>query len=220
MVVHIAIVDSLPMYRQGVATVLSAAGHTVEAPADVLEWTRRGERGVVLLSLESDQDWELLRRLRQVSATHVVIALIGEESPVLGARAVRAGAQSVLPRQVTAGTLRRTVEAAGEGQAVMPAVVAAELANGVPRTDSAANSPGRRQLSWLRQLAEGVTVAQLARRAGYSERAMFRLLQALYREMGVTTRIQAIVRAQEEGWLRAGAVPSEDVPARSGETRG
>ncbi|SEU14237.1 helix-turn-helix domain-containing protein [Nonomuraea wenchangensis] len=55
-----------------------------------------------------------------------------------------------------------------------------------------------------------MTVADLADRAGYSERAMFRLLQALYREIGVATRIQAIVRAQERGWLAVVTGPHED----------
>jgi DNA-binding NarL/FixJ family response regulator len=58
------------------------------------------------------------------------------------------------------------------------------------------------QMAWLRHLASGMTVAELARVAGYSERAMFRLLQSLYRQLGARTRIEAIVRAQEQGWLR------------------
>ncbi|AQZ63306.1 two component transcriptional regulator, LuxR family [[Actinomadura] parvosata subsp. kistnae] len=207
MVVHVAVVDPLPMYRQGVASVLSAAGHAVDTPADVLAWVRHGPHRVVLLTLESEQDWDLLRRLRDADGTHAVIALVGEDSAVLGVRAVRTGARSVLPRGVTPGTLRRTVEATLDGQAVLPADVAAALASGAHSTGEGAAAPEPQQLSWLRQLADGVTVAQLARRAGYSERAMFRLLQELYRDMGVRTRIQAIVRAQEEGWLRAGPEP-------------
>jgi DNA-binding CsgD family transcriptional regulator len=53
----------------------------------------------------------------------------------------------------------------------------------------------------LRQLAAGATVAQLADRAGYSERAMFRLLHALYRQLGARSRIEAILHAQTSGWL-------------------
>ena len=95
-------------------------------------------------------------------------------------------------------TLRLTVEATVGGQAVMPAAVAAVLAE--PQAVSA-RGPSVDQLSWLRQLANGATVVQLADRAGYSERAMFRLLRSLYRQMGVRTRLQAIMRAQEAGWL-------------------
>lgn len=191
------------MYRQGVAAVLSTAGHVVESPADVLAWVRQEQRGVVLLTLVREQDWELLGRLHDAGGGHGVIALIAEESIVLGTRAVRAGARSVLPREVTAAVLRRTVEATFDGQAVLPAGVLTALATGAHRADVGPQTLSPQQLSWLRQLAEGMTVAELADRAGYSERAMFRLLQALYREMGVSTRIQAIVRAQERGWLAA-----------------
>ncbi|WP_345385124.1 hypothetical protein [Nonomuraea salmonea] len=201
------------MFRQGVATVLSAAGHDVETPADVLAWVRRGQRQVVLLTLVGEPDWELLGRLRDAGGTHAVIVLIGADDPgaLLGARAVRSGARSVLPREVTPGALRRTVEATYDGQAVMPAAVASALSS-APRADAVPEFLGARRLSWLRQLATGMTVAQLARRSGYSERAMFRMLQALYQEMGVSTRIQAIVRAQAEGWLRADA----DAPGSRG----
>jgi DNA-binding CsgD family transcriptional regulator len=56
-------------------------------------------------------------------------------------------------------------------------------------------------VSWLRQLAAGSTVAQLANQAGYSERAMFRLLQGLYQQLGARNRVEALLRAQQLGWL-------------------
>ncbi|AVT34301.1 DNA-binding response regulator [Plantactinospora sp. BC1] len=199
MAVRIAVVDPLPMFQQGVVAVLSAVGHDVETPADVVGWARRRGSAVVLLTVLSESDWDLLAQLCATATSYGVIALLDDESVVLGTRAMRAGARSVLPRGVTVATLQRTVEAMIGGQAVMPSAVAAALAadtrSGVER------SPSAEQLSWLRQLAAGSTVAQLADRAGYSERAMFRLLNALYRQIGAGSRIQAIMRAQEAGWL-------------------
>jgi DNA-binding NarL/FixJ family response regulator len=55
------------------------------------------------------------------------------------------------------------------------------------------------RLMWLHHLAAGGTVAELADRLGYSERAMYRMLRALYREMGVRTRLEAVLRARESG---------------------
>lgn len=82
----------------------------------------------------------------------------------------------------------------------MPFPVAAALATVAPVPSR--NPLSAEQVAWLRQLASGATVAQLAERAGYSERAMYRLLQALYRELGVRSRNQAIMQAQQKGWLR------------------
>jgi DNA-binding CsgD family transcriptional regulator len=44
-------------------------------------------------------------------------------------------------------------------------------------------------------------VVRLADRAGYSERAMFRLLRQLYLRIGARNRTEALMRAHERGWL-------------------
>ncbi|GLZ06258.1 hypothetical protein Acsp03_37240 [Actinomadura sp. NBRC 104412] len=198
MAVRIAVVDPLPMFRRGVAAVLAADGHTVETPADVVAWSRRWEGALVLLTVVSERDWEMLGRLGAVEGGGSVITLMDDASAVAGARAVRAGARSVLPRDVPDATLRRAVAATIDGQAVLPAAVPVALAAD-PR--SAERIPSADQVSWLRRLAAGSTVAQLADEAGYSERAMFRLLQSPYRQIGVETRLQAIMRAKEAGWF-------------------
>ncbi|WIX84673.1 DNA-binding response regulator [Amycolatopsis sp. DG1A-15b] len=192
---RVVVLDPLPLFRHGAEAVLSAAGHVVDTPDDVLAWARDGRNGVVLVSLLTDADWELVGQLRHESA---VVALLDGAPPAAGARAVRTGATAVLPRGATAQALLRTVEATADGQAVLPISVVTTLATG-PSAPGAPLSP--EQLSWLRQLSTGSTVAQLAGRAGYSEREMFRLLKTLYRELGVDGRMQAILRAQEFGWL-------------------
>lgn len=201
MTVHVAVVDPLPIYRQGVAAILSALGHIVDTPADPLAWARRFHGAVVLLTLISPPDWELLGRLRDTSSDRLLIAVVEEDSAALGVWAVRAGARSVIPRQATPGVLQRTVEATLDGQAVLPAAVVAALAGGAEASVPGWQLPSGEQLAWLRLLASGATVAHVARSAGYSERAMFRLLQALYKELGARTRVEAIIRARDLGWL-------------------
>ncbi|MGW3963770.1 DNA-binding response regulator [Amycolatopsis sp. NPDC005003] len=197
MTVPVAVVDPLPMYRQGVAAVLSPAGFTVECPEDVVSWARGAQRTLVLLTLASERSWDSLRRLRELGLPHLVVALVEENASGLGATAVRSGARSVLWRDVAPAVLRRTVEATLDGHAVLPAAVADVLAAGPAR----AGLPLPEQVSWLRHLAAGSTVARLADEVGYSERAMFRLLRTLYEQMGVGNRTEAIIRAQELGWL-------------------
>lgn len=197
--VRIAVVDPLPLFRQGTAAVLAAAGHAVEVPSDVVGWLRGAESSLVLLSVVGEQDWELLANVAGGSAAHVVIALLDDESAVPGARAVQAGARSILPRNVDAGTLTVAVDATIRGRAVLPPAAVVALAAGVGGLASPLLSPD--QLLWLRGLATGTTVAQLAQQAGYSERAMFRMLQALYRQLGAPNRIEAILRAKSLGWL-------------------
>jgi DNA-binding NarL/FixJ family response regulator len=187
------------MFRQGTAAVLSAAGHTVETPGDVGAWLRQGKTALVLLTVLAEDDWGLLARLADPATSHLVIAVLEDESEIPGTRAVRAGARSVLPRDADADTLKLTVEATINGRSVLPATAAAALAAGT--RPGVVLTPTVDQLFWLRQLAAGATVAQLADRAGYSERAMFRLLHALYRQLGARSRIEAILHAQTSGWL-------------------
>ncbi|MET8354531.1 DNA-binding response regulator [Micromonospora sp. NPDC005206] len=199
---HLAVIDPLPMYRQGVVAVLSAAGYQVEVPADPVNWARRSRSDLVLLTLATTGDWDLLGRLRDIAPAQQVIAVLTEESAGLGVRAVRAGARSVLHREVTPVALRRTVEATIDGQTVLPAAVAVILAGGAVAAEETRQAITAAELTWLRHLAAGMTVAELSRIAGYSERAMFRLLQGVYRQLGARSRIEAIVRAQERGWLQ------------------
>jgi DNA-binding NarL/FixJ family response regulator len=199
--VPVAVVDPLPMFRRGVVAVLSAAGYAAEDPEDVVAWANQPSTAVVLLTLGTDQDWQMLGQLQERSRT-AVIALVDYVDAVTAARALRAGARSVLSRQVTAAVLCRTIEATLDGQAVLPSEAAAVLAAREATGDRGEAMPSQEQRTWLQRLASGTTVARLASDAGYSERAMYRLLQALYEQMGVNGRIQAIIRAQARGWLR------------------
>ncbi|WP_229076591.1 DNA-binding response regulator [Actinoplanes sp. DH11] len=195
MAVRVAVVDPLPMFRHGVTTALAAAGRVVDTPADVVRWVSRRHDCCVFLSIRAESDWDLLRRL-SAAPTTTVIALLDDATVFAGAKAVRAGARSVLPRTVSGEFLRRTVEATIDGQSVLPPDVLALLAANAP-PDVAPGAMDR--VVWLHHLAAGGTVAELADRLGYSERAMYRMLRALYREMGVRTRLEAVLRARESG---------------------
>jgi DNA-binding CsgD family transcriptional regulator len=59
---------------------------------------------------------------------------------------------------------------------------------------------------WLRALARGDTVAELASAAAFSEREMYRQLGALYERLGAANRAQAIVRAAQLGLISPGDV--------------
>lgn len=199
----VAVVDPLPLFRSGLAAALNAAGYRVETPDDLLDWAGLRTRSLVLLSLTAADDWLLLAGVVAANPGCAVIALTDDESVETGIRAVQQGACSIVPRAVSADVLRRTVIATVDGQAVLPAAVCRALATATAIPAPAGPPLSLEEISWLRDLAAGRTVTRLAVHAGYSERAMFRLLHTLYRKMGVHTRTEAIVRASELGWLKA-----------------
>jgi len=196
---QLVVIDPLPMFRQGMLTVLSELGHQLEAPARFSLWSPSGDEGILLLTLQGTAEWDLLARVRERNPQWRIIGVLTEQSAQTGVRAVRAGARSVLYRSMTATVLRHVVESTIDGNAVIPAEVAQLLSENASLAEDDIGLRAARP--WLRQIAAGMTVAQLAQENGYSERAMYRLLHDLYRKLGARTKIEAVLRAKERGIL-------------------
>jgi DNA-binding NarL/FixJ family response regulator len=201
MSVRIAVSDSLPLFRSGIVATLGDGSFEASAPDDLRAWIREEQRQVVFLTLETARDWSLLGELREVRSDLVVVAVLVEASTAAYVRAIHAGASAVMPRASTPETIRRVFRAAISGESILPLEVVRALATGHEPPATEQESPSAREVEWLRQLAGGATVAQLAQQAGYSERAMFRLLSGLYQRMEVSNRLEALIRAHERGWL-------------------
>ncbi|MFG2801151.1 hypothetical protein [Streptomyces pseudovenezuelae] len=188
----------MPVFRHGVAASLSSLGYLVEEPANAEVWLRERPGGIVLLTLCCTEDLDGLTALCRLRPRPLVVALLSANDASLGVRAMRAGARSVVAREVTVSALQRAVSATLDGEAVMPTEVADLLVTGrAPR----GSVPSAEQIAWLRRLSDGWTVTRLALDAGYSERAMYRLLRAFYQQIGVSTRLEAIVLAHDKGWF-------------------
>jgi DNA-binding NarL/FixJ family response regulator len=189
------------MFRRGVAASLSNLGHLVEEPSNAEAWVRERPGGLVLLTLHSAEDLDRLTALCRLRPRPLVVALPPADDASLGVRAIRAGARSVVARETTESALQRTVSATLAGEAAMPADVADLLVSGLDGRAPRSSAPSAEQIAWLRRLSDGWTVTRLALEVGYSERAMYRLLRALYQRIGVSTRLEAVVLAHDKGWL-------------------
>ena len=131
MAVQVAVVDPLPLFRDGAVAALAAAGHAVQTPTDVVAWIRQVRGAVVVLTVRAEADWAVLAEAAEIGSTAAsLVVLLEEESTAAGVRAVRAGARSVLARQVSAEVLRRTVSAVIDGQTVLPAPVVRRAGRG------------------------------------------------------------------------------------------
>jgi DNA-binding NarL/FixJ family response regulator len=200
MPVRIAVSDPLPVYRRGLLATLGQAGFDPETPADLLDWVKREPRTVILLTLETTVDWSLLAQIRQVRTDVIVVAVLPDASLPAYVRAVAAGSVTALPRDAAADMIKRVFDEAVRGFSVLPVDVVQALAAPHERPD---NGPelAPREVGWLRELAGGATITQLAEQSGYSERAMFRLLRDLYARLKVKNRTEALMLAHRRGWL-------------------
>jgi DNA-binding NarL/FixJ family response regulator len=198
---RIAVLDPLPVFRRGLMTVLGDGSFEARSPDELLAWIREERRPFVLLSLLSSDDWTLLTQLSEVRPDTTVIAVLADTSLRSQVHAIRGGAVAAVPRDAMPETLRKVFEAAVAGESLLPVEVVRALTSGQPMHEEDDDILTPEQIGWLRELAYGTTVARLADRAGYSERAMFRLLRELYRRIGARNRVEALMRAQERGWL-------------------
>lgn len=194
-------IDPLPMFAAGVVSVLTKCGYVVEGPLPAPGTDDASQPSIIFLTLTIPADWQQLDVLRAGWPLVPVVAVLEPVSVPAGLSALRAGASGLLPRSAKPGQVSRMVDALVEGQSVVPSDVLAALAGGAEEPQMREGGLTTSQLSWLRRLASGATVAELARDVGYSERAMYRLLGTLYRDMGVRGRMQAVVEAQRRGLL-------------------
>jgi DNA-binding NarL/FixJ family response regulator len=202
MPVPIAVHDPLPLFRSGAVKTLRDAGLDAESPDDLGTWSGGSGRKVVLLTLDSPEDWLLLRQLPDGGHQVAVIALLEHADVRTAVQAVVAGADGVLPRECTPEALCEAALHACDGMGLLPTSVVRALADenpGPARRGDGLLSDG--EVDWLRGLAQGLTVRQLAERAGYSERMMYRLLGELYETLQVKTRTEALIKAHDRGLI-------------------
>jgi DNA-binding NarL/FixJ family response regulator len=204
MSLRVAVFDPLPVFRHGIMAALGIDGVGSEAPEDLMTWIHEEQRQIILMTLHSAEDWALLSQLHRDRPSVVVVAVLEDAGVDAYVRALAAGAVSAVPRDTPPEGVRQVFEAAVSGTSLLPTeVVRVLLSSGesAPDGPDGPEMPSAREIEWLQQLADGITVAQLADRTGYSERAMYRLLRGLYTKLDVKTRTEALMLARARGWL-------------------
>jgi DNA-binding NarL/FixJ family response regulator len=202
MFVRVAVSDPLPVFRRGLLACVAASGYEPESADDLMRWADTTERQVAMLTLRTPQDWQLLTDLCRSRPQVIVIAVLDDATEQAYVRAFEIGAAAVVPRDAPAGVVREAFEAALTGRSILPTAVLRALATEAGRT-----APGPKpvvsvqEIEWLRHLAQGLSVGQLAEQNGYSERMMFRMLRGLYTKLNTNSRVEALMRARDEGWV-------------------
>lgn len=199
----IGICDPLPIFRGGLRSALCGASFLVEEPVDILEWAGRSDHTdtatSVVLSLTTRSEWQLLDRLHEQQPGVAVVTLLQQPTAHSYRDALARGALSAAPRAATTMHIVEVVRAALHHQCLLPEAVSRALACGGDATATNASPPSEEERSWLRELANGVSVEDLAWRLGYSRRTMYRRLRRVYRILGTNRREGALVAALRDG---------------------
>ncbi len=197
---QIMVWDQASSYRRGLGAALAADGWAVLDVGDPRADTVLSDIHALLMSIRSASDWQVLRDVVALNTDVTLVALLVDPTPDRHAEALRCGAHGAVAWEAPPETICAALEAALQGTTMLPTHVAqAMAAGGAPLYDPEWISS--HEVTWLRLLAQGVTVQELARKAGYSERAQYRVLQSLYGKMRVSNRTEAILQASRWGLL-------------------
>lgn len=189
------------MWRRGVSAILADSGFVASEINHLASW-RKGRNGIAAIAAIDDVvTFDDVRRFRDDHRAIPVIAVLPELDVSSYAVAIRSGATAALGGDEPAEALIAVLETAFLGRAAVPDAVVKAMAARIPNTPAAEAWIGPGQAEWLRHLAKGEPVSELAEAVGYSEREMFRMLHDLYVKIGVRGRTEAIIWATRHGVL-------------------
>lgn len=200
---RVSVVGGTPTWRRGMVSLLGDAGYTTVESESIPAWEPGRGVQAVIAAITGDDDLAALRVLTEAHP-HIPVVAVPNEVTVSGlAEAVRAGAVVAVDSDEALDTFVAVIEAAVKDRALVPARVLKALASRVPTVPDPSAWVSPDESRWLRRLAEGVTVADLAEEIGYSERETFRMLKETYNRIGATNRTEAIIWATRNGLLDA-----------------
>ncbi len=198
---RLSAVGGTATWRRGIAALLGDLGHDVVEYPDLDGWLPgHGGAAVVLWSGGSD-GFESVTRFAD-DHPHIPLVVVTPDFDLATvALAIRSGAAGVVDDADDLDGLAAALDAAVGGRVCLPRPLVSSMAGRIPSTPDPTAWLTEDECEWLRTLADGVTVAELAERIGYSERETFRMLGSLYDKIGVRNRTESIIWATRHGLL-------------------
>jgi NarL family two-component system response regulator LiaR len=218
-VIRVLIADDHEVVRQGLRAVLEQepdieiVGDCGDGEAAVAA-IERLKPDVVLLDMVMPRldGLGVLERLRERSVRPAVIVLTSYMDEDRGLAAVRAGAQSYLPKTTAADRVVEVVRATAAGGSVLDPGVAAVVVRSVRGEGGddplGALSPREREV--LVMLARGRSNREIARRLSLSEETVKSYVSSVLAKLGLQDRTQAAIFGLQRGLVPLGSALSDE----------
>ncbi|WP_420451190.1 hypothetical protein [Ilumatobacter sp.] len=169
-----------------------------------------GRHDAIVLTVSKPDDWNVLRRCADATRCQNLVVLLDRPDQTAFAEAQRLRCRRVLARAADPAQLLGAVRAAVDDRRTRGD-------RGPPKHPGERRSiPARRddswtpeELNWLRLLASGLSVCDLAAEVGYSRRTMSRRLRTVYTRLDASRQTQALATA-----ARLGLTNPERTPER------
>jgi two-component system nitrate/nitrite response regulator NarL len=206
--IRIVVIDDHTLFRRGITALLARVAdfEVVGEAADGFEGIRVAAQlrpDVVLLDLNmpgiSGID-ALHAILKDAPDTHLVMLTVSEDGDDL-MRALKAGAQGYLLKNIESDFLVDAVRRAADGESVMSPEMTGKLMRTVREGAATAAQPALspREREILGHLARGASNKEIARDLDVAESTVKIHVQHILRKLDLTSRVQAAVWAVEHG---------------------
>jgi two-component system, NarL family, response regulator DevR len=212
-VIRVMIIDDHEIVREGLKAILGnepdfevvAESATAD---DVGELVGKANPNVILLDarLPGVSGAEACRQLATTYPDIAVLIVSTYSDNDLIQDCIKAGARGYVVKDIERFSLKESIRAVhGGGGAVSPAIAAKvldRLRTGDHLTPPVPPSPlSGTQMEILRLIAAGFSNREIAVRVYLSENTVKSHVQEIFRKLDVDNRVQAALRASQEGWL-------------------
>jgi DNA-binding NarL/FixJ family response regulator len=209
MSLRIVVADDHSLFRDGVVSLLEAAGHHVIAQVgdgeSAVREASRGRPDLVLLdiSMPGQDGLETLRQIRKAQPSLPVVMLTVSDSEASLFEALRAGAQGYLLKSLEAGEFLALIEGIGRGEAALTRQTATRVVVGLARGESGTVQPSdrltERELQLLGLVARGLSNKAIARELSISENTVKYYMKNILQKLGAQNRTEAATYALRSG---------------------
>lgn len=208
---RILVADDHSLFRDGLVSLLEAAGHEIVGQAgdgqSAVEMTRAKRPDVVLLDLTMPtmDGHEALRQIRaSVPETKVVILTVSDEDADLQ-RAIRAGAHGYLVKSLNADEFLEMLAGLEAGEAAITRKTAARLmarmADSSSTKEPSLEQLTDRELQLLKLVSQGLSNRAIAQTLNISLNTVKYHMKNILLKLGVQNRTEAVAYAIRIGLL-------------------
>ncbi|MEH1016644.1 response regulator transcription factor [Micromonospora sp. CPCC 206060] len=200
--IRVVVMEEMGLLRGALRAVLSNE-EDMEVVADVAEVgemltvVRREQPDVAVLDLNLDAPDHLgvIERIGYLAPGTCVLAMSSRWRPAVMQAAAAAGARGFISKDGPPDELVRMVRSMAAGERVIDPLAAVAVL-GSPKSPLT-----RRETEVLRAAAEGLPLKEIARRLYLAHGTVRNHLSVIMRKTGTRNRLEAIRRAQRDGWL-------------------
>jgi DNA-binding NarL/FixJ family response regulator len=209
---RVLVVDDHSLFRDGIVSLLEAAGYDVVGQAGdgqaAIEAARRTQPDLVLMDITMPHmsGLEALRQIRvELPDVKVVMLTVSDDDTDL-LEAIKAGASGYLVKNLNAEEFLQILSGLEHGEVAMTRQTTARLIHGLtqppPPQPKGWETLTAREIELLRLVAQGLSNKAVAQKLSLSENTIKYHLKNILQKLGVQNRTEAASYAIRAGLLR------------------